>query len=338
MSANSRSPDREKHTGEADAESSKLSADKRVINTGDKFSIDVDEESEFQGIGIGEGEEEGLSEDSDSNIDDNDNFLDGSLGKALLREGFAGPKIVKPLTPEALAAFKAAQDRAGVIYISRIPPGMRPSKVRHLMSAHGEVGRVYLQQEDPKRAYLRRKYTSTKKPHFTEGWVEFKDKKIARSVAEMLNAQPIGGKKGTRWRDDMWTLKYLPKFKWNMLTEQVAHEAAIHTAKLRIELSQSRSEQQDYLKNVELARVLEKRVQKKKEKGEEMALKPNIQPNKRRSEEEAGPKRKRTRANEDGLDTVLNTLVESLSFDCQQYPIYPGRFLTKITSNLLSYE
>lgn len=74
---------------------------------------------------------------------------------------------------------------------------------------------------DPKRAYLRRKHTSTKKAHFTEGWVEFKDKKVARAVAEMLNAQPIGGKKGTRWRDDVWTMKYLPRFKWNMLTEQV---------------------------------------------------------------------------------------------------------------------
>ena len=61
--------------------------------------------------------------------------------------GFAGPKVVKPLTSEALAAFNAAHDRAGVIYISRIPPGMRPTKVRHLMSQYGEVGRVYLQQE-----------------------------------------------------------------------------------------------------------------------------------------------------------------------------------------------
>ena len=61
--------------------------------------------------------------------------------------GFIGDKSLKPLTPEALAAFKAAQDRAGVIYISRIPPGMQPAKVRHLMGAYGEVGRVYLQQE-----------------------------------------------------------------------------------------------------------------------------------------------------------------------------------------------
>ncbi|TBU49060.1 hypothetical protein BD309DRAFT_986867 [Dichomitus squalens] len=183
----------------------------------------------------------------------------------MLRDGFAGPseKTVKPLTPEALAAFKAAQEKTGVVYISRIPPGMRPTKVRHLMSAYGEVGRVYLQQEDAKRAYLRRKYTATKKVHYTEGWVEFKDKRVARSVAVMLNAQPIGGKKGSRWRDDVWTMKYLPKFKWNMLTEQIAHEAAVHAAQLRVELSQSRKEQREYLKNVELARVLDKRAKRK---------------------------------------------------------------------------
>ncbi|KAG8715024.1 RNA-binding ATPase activator esf2 [Ceratobasidium sp. 423] len=141
---------------------------------------------------------------------------------------------------------------------------MRPAKVKHLMSNYGKVGRVFLQQEDPKRAYLRRKHTTTKKVHYTEGWVEFESKHVARSVAEMLNAQPIGGKKGTRWRDDIWTMKYLPKFKWNMLTEQVAQEAAAHTARLRVELSQSKAEQRDYLRNVELARVLEKRAQRKR--------------------------------------------------------------------------
>ncbi|KAF8450910.1 hypothetical protein L210DRAFT_3521551 [Boletus edulis BED1] len=145
---------------------------------------------------------------------------------------------------------------------------MQPAKVRHLLSQHGEVGRVYLQQEDAKTAYLRRKHTSTKKPHFVEGWVEFKDKRVARSVAGMLNAQPIGGKKGTRWRDDVWTMKYLPKFKWNMLTEQIAHEAAVHAAKLRVELAQSRSEQREYLRNVELGRIVDKRNEKRKEKGQ----------------------------------------------------------------------
>jgi ESF2/ABP1 family protein len=69
------------------------------------------------------------------------------LVEGLDPEGFVGEKILKPLTPKALAAFQAAQNRAGVIYISRIPPGMRPTKVRHLMSAYGDIGRVYLQQE-----------------------------------------------------------------------------------------------------------------------------------------------------------------------------------------------
>ncbi|KDQ65022.1 hypothetical protein JAAARDRAFT_188285 [Jaapia argillacea MUCL 33604] len=203
-------------------------------------------------------------------------------------QGFDGPseKVVTPLTPEALAAFKAAQDKAGVIYISRIPPGMQPRKVRHLMSQHGEVGRVYLQQEDAKRAYLRRKYTTTKKPHFTEGWIEFKDKRVARTIAEMLNAEPIGGKKGNRWRDDVWTMKYLPKFKWNMLTEQIAHEAALHTARLRVELSQSKSEQRDYLKNVELARVLDKRAERKRKAGDEETEESDQIPKPRRKEME----------------------------------------------------
>ena len=71
------------------------------------------------------------------------------FGDGMDPEGFSGPKekVVKPLTPEALAVFKATKEKTGVIYISRIPPGMRPTKVRHLMGQYGEVGKVYLQQE-----------------------------------------------------------------------------------------------------------------------------------------------------------------------------------------------
>lgn len=42
----------------------------------------------------------------------------------------------------------------------------------------------------------------------------------------------------------------------------------MHAAKLRVELAQSRSEQREYLRNVELARVLDKRNEKRKEKGQ----------------------------------------------------------------------
>ena len=98
--------------------------------------------------------EDGAEEDIAENEDSGDEVAHDEVPvedvlKGMDAAGFAGPsqKIVKPLTPEALAAFKAAQDKAGVVYISRIPPGMRPAKVRHLLGQHGEIGRVYLQQE-----------------------------------------------------------------------------------------------------------------------------------------------------------------------------------------------
>lgn len=42
----------------------------------------------------------------------------------------------------------------------------------------------------------------------------------------------------------------------------------MHAAKLRVELAQSRSEQREYLRNVELARILDKRNGKRREKGQ----------------------------------------------------------------------
>jgi len=48
---------------------------------------------------------------------------------------------------------------------------------------------------------------------FSEGWIEFEDKKIAKMVAESLNNTSIGGKKGGFYHDDIWNLKYLKSFK-----------------------------------------------------------------------------------------------------------------------------
>jgi ESF2/ABP1 family protein len=89
---------------------------------------------------------EGFSYAKPDRPSEQEGSVDG-LGDGMDVEGFSGPKVVKPLTQEALAAFRAAQEKAGVIYISRIPPGMQPAKVRHLMGQYGEVGRVYLQKE-----------------------------------------------------------------------------------------------------------------------------------------------------------------------------------------------
>jgi hypothetical protein len=60
--------------------------------------------------------------------------------------------------------------------------------------------------------------------NFTEGWVEFEDKAVAKSVARGLNGQQIGGKRRSAYHFDLWCMKYLPKFKWDHLTEEIAYE------------------------------------------------------------------------------------------------------------------
>jgi ESF2/ABP1 family protein len=75
----------------------------------------------------------------------------------------------------------------------------------------------------------------------------------------------------------------------------------VHAAKLRVELSQSKAEQQEYLKNVELARVLDKRVAKKREKGEDFELKTRKRAN---DVEEDGRIKKKKKANQDVSDIL----------------------------------
>lgn len=83
----------------------------------------------------------------------------------------------------------------------------------------------------------------------------------------------------------------------------------MHTARLRVELSQSKSEQRDYLKNVELARVLEKR---KKLKGELPAMPERER--KRTIEHDDSTRKKRQKkdnydsAHSKDLDSVLSNI------------------------------
>jgi ESF2/ABP1 family protein len=82
----------------------------------------------------------------------------------------------------------------------------------------------------------------------------------------------------------------------------------MHAARLRLELSQSRSEQREYLKNVELARVLNKREERSQAAGKEFNRK---EVNKRPASEN-GPgkselKRPRT-SNDTTLDSVLGNI------------------------------
>ena len=82
---------------------------------------------------------------------------------------------------------------------------------------------------------------------FTEGWVEFMNKKMAKNVAQSLNNTQVGGKKKQHWYWDLWNIKYLPKFKWGHLNERLAYEKAVHQQRLRTEIAKVKRESNFYI-------------------------------------------------------------------------------------------
>eukprot|EP00568_Trieres_chinensis_P002279 CAMPEP_0183294062 /NCGR_PEP_ID=MMETSP0160_2-20130417/2527_1 /TAXON_ID=2839 ORGANISM="Odontella Sinensis, Strain Grunow 1884" /NCGR_SAMPLE_ID=MMETSP0160_2 /ASSEMBLY_ACC=CAM_ASM_000250 /LENGTH=319 /DNA_ID=CAMNT_0025455293 /DNA_START=36 /DNA_END=995 /DNA_ORIENTATION=+ len=176
-------------------------------------------------------------------------------------------KKVRRLSLTEAEDFGAKLRRRGVVYVSRIPPRMGPAKMKTLMSEFGVVTRVYLEEED-KAARKRRKRLSGGGgggKRYTEGWVEFEDKKIAKRVGESLNNTPISGQKRSVHYGDLWNVKYLRKFKWEHLTERVAYERRVREQKVRIEMMQARRENAEYASLVEEGKTMD-RIEERRRK------------------------------------------------------------------------
>ena len=52
----------------------------------------------------------------------------------------------KRLKKEALA-YRESLEKRGVVYISRVPPFMKPNKLRTLLEPYGEITRLFLAEE-----------------------------------------------------------------------------------------------------------------------------------------------------------------------------------------------
>lgn len=94
---------------------------------------------------------------------------------------------------------------------------------------------------------------------FTEGWVEFQKKKIAKLVATKLNNTKIGTRKKSRYYDMIWNIKYIPRFKWIHLSERLAYERAALKQRLRAEISQAKKEAHYLQTNVEKSKKMKKK-------------------------------------------------------------------------------
>lgn len=174
-----------------------------------------------------------------------------------LRKSASLPGTSKLLSKKNLVATEAAVKRSGVVYLSRIPPFMKPQKLRSLLEPFGSINRIFMTPEDPTSHTRRVRNGGNKKRSFTDGWVEFVSKSDAKKACELLNAQIIGGKKGTYYHDDVWNLLYLKGFKWNNLTQQIAAENAERASRMRAEISKTTKENKEFVQNVERAKMLE---------------------------------------------------------------------------------
>uniref|UniRef100_A0A8D8NXN4 Activator of basal transcription 1 n=1 Tax=Culex pipiens TaxID=7175 RepID=A0A8D8NXN4_CULPI len=156
--------------------------------------------------------------------------------------------------------------KPGIIYISSIPKHMNVTILRELLEPYGDVGRIYLQPERKDGAVKKRTAKGKRAMiRYTEGWVEFKRKRVAKAVVEHLNTRPISTKKKSVFCDILWSMKYLARFKWIHLSERLSYERAVFKQKLRTEIAQARKEAtffQDNLDRSEGARKKAKREQK----------------------------------------------------------------------------
>ncbi|EGV61922.1 RNA-binding ATPase activator esf2 [Yamadazyma tenuis] len=170
---------------------------------------------------------------------------------------------LKGLTPEQLEKEQKRIKKTGVCYLSSIPPYMKPSKLRSILSRFGKIDRLFLKPEDQKSYKRRVKYGGNKKRNYTEGWVEFLSKKDAKLCVDTMNGNIIGGKKTSYYYDDILNIKYLKNFKWMDLTQQISRENEIKQSKLALELSQQQKLNKTFVNNLDQSKMI-KNIKRKK--------------------------------------------------------------------------
>ncbi|KAF2833083.1 hypothetical protein CC86DRAFT_365067, partial [Ophiobolus disseminans] len=232
-----------------------------------KTDHDSEEESEDEDLDEGEfGKDEEVEDFDDDILDDIPKTaelarlekLAAALPKDLTLPSTKAGKP-KPLT-------KPTKDKSGVIYLSRVPPFMKPTVLRSLLTPYGAVGKIFLTPEPAASRTQRLRGGGTRRKLYLDGWVEFLHKRDAKFVADNLNAQTMGGKKRGRWHDEVWNIKYLSGIKWNHLVETIQNENAERAARLRVEISRGKAENKAFLENLEMGKMLKGIEAKKKEK------------------------------------------------------------------------
>jgi len=153
------------------------------------------------------------------------------------------------------------ESKAGIIYLSSVPDYMSVQKLRNTFEEFGPINRSFFQP-------LEKSFGYKKGLLFSEGWVEFKQKKTAKYVALALNASQVGGKKRYPWYSCIWNIKYLSKFTWTDVNADRELKRASYDSRIRADISQVKRQTNFIVNNFEKSKTLSEIKKRKEKKGE----------------------------------------------------------------------
>jgi ESF2/ABP1 family protein len=198
----------------------------------------------------------------------------GALGA--LPEMAAAPAsgAVKPETgrrhskPSKEASSKS-KPRPGVIYLSRVPPGLDVGIVRSILGRVGPLGRVWLRAESKETVSARRSLGGRRRAGFTDGWVEFVRAADAEAAVELLNGRPMtGATRRGRFQNDLWCLKMLPGFRWDDLVDESCGTRRERVLRVKSEVAAARRERAFVEQRAALARTIARNENRRRAEGD----------------------------------------------------------------------
>lgn len=148
--------------------------------------------------------------------------------------------------------------KKGILYIARVPPGMKPSHLKRVLSDFCDVERVWCTSTDKENKKSRRAPS--------EAWVEVSSSKKAKKVARLLHMRPMGF---GRFKEDLWNMKYLKGVEWHHLSTQHLHKKKMREKRLQQHIADAKKTANFYLQQIEKQRHDEEVKDRKRKRGEE---------------------------------------------------------------------
>ena len=164
------------------------------------------------------------------------------------------------MDPSSSSSHESSKPR-GVMYMSRVPPRLKPQRLRSLLESarlgNVKVTRLYLKPSSSlasssSSSSLKSSKVKSKSANktFSEGWIELSRRRDARQLADLLNGQPMGGRRRAANYSDLWNLKYLKGFTWDQLSAEQAYKSRARESRIANEVANAKAERDAFAEAV----------------------------------------------------------------------------------------